>query len=233
MPVSGGPRAWVVGALTGVAASVAMCGLAVVTVVLVPAWWPHPVVVVVAGFVLFAVGFALIAVCFIHLSPWHFGVAAIAEALLAVGLLAFLDQAVLDVWGEPVDTVVTEAVRHERNSPTGKVTGAWWECSLERLDGTELERSLRESEFAPVGDACPAHAKPGDRLVVHAAPGGYAAPQTNAPVGGVWLVVPLAVAATAVAATFTAVGMSRAGAPDVGRILRLVRRRAGVPPPRT
>lgn len=213
----GGLRPWAVGALAGIAASVLMCGLAVVTVVLVPAWWPHPAVVVVAGLVLVGVALALIPVCFIHLSPWHFGVAAVVECLLALGLLAFLDQAVLDVWGERVETVVTESVRHERNAPTGKVTGAWWECSLDRLDGRELGRDLRESEFVPVGEACPAEAGPGDRLVVYAAPGGFAAPQTNAPVGGVRLVVPLAVAATVAAATFTSVGMRREGAPRAGR----------------
>jgi hypothetical protein len=209
VPVNGRPRSWVAGALVGVVASVVMCGLAVVAVVLVPAWWPRPAVAVVAGMLLWVVGFALIAVCFVRLGSWHFGVAAIAECLLAMGLLAFLDQAVLDVWGERVETVVTESVPHERNSPTGAVTRTWWECSLERLDGTELERPLRESEFVPLGEACPADAAVGDRLVVYAVPGGYAAPQTNAPVGGVWLVLAIASAATAVAAAFTAVGMRR------------------------
>ncbi|WKX68607.1 hypothetical protein [Streptomyces sp. XD-27] len=153
--VSGRPRLRVAGALVGVTASVLTWGLAVVTVVLVPAWWPHPAVVVVAGLLLLGVGFALIAVCFIRLGPWHFGVAAIVECLLAVGLLMFLDQAVLDVWGERLETVVTKAVRHERTAPTGKVTGVWWECSLERLDGTELERNLRESDFVPLGRRAP------------------------------------------------------------------------------
>lgn len=209
----GRPQLWVAGVLLGVAASVLMCGLAVAAVVLVPAWWPHPAVAVVATLLVLGVGFSLIGVCFVRLGSWHFGVAAVVEFLLALGLLAFLDQAVLAVWGKPVDTVVTESVRHERNSPTGKVTRFWWECSLERLDGTELERNLRESELIPVGKACPADAEAGDRLVVYAAPGGYAAPQTNAPVGGMWLVVAFTAAATATAATFTAVGMTRAGTP--------------------
>lgn len=199
--------------MLGVAASVLTCGLAVAAAVLVPAWWPHPAVAAIAALLVLGAGFALISVCFVRLDPWHFGVTAIVESLLALGLLGFLDQAVLDVWGEPVDTVVTKAVRHERNSPTGKVTRSWWECSLERLDGTELERNLRESDLIPLGKACPADAKAGDRLVVYAAPGGFAAPQTNAPVGGVWLVVAFTAAATAAAATFTAAGMARAGAP--------------------
>ncbi|MFI1332902.1 hypothetical protein ACH4U7_22850 [Streptomyces sp. NPDC020845] len=229
--VSGRLRLGGTGALVGVTASVLTCGLAVVAVVLVPAWWPHPAVAVAAGLLLLGVGFALIAVCFIRLGPWHFGVAAIVECLLAVGLLTFLDQAVLDVWGKPLETVVTEAVRHERNAPTGKVTGSWWECSLERLDGTELERKLRESDFVPLGEACPADTEAGDRLVVYAVPGGFAAPQTNAPVGGVWLVVAFTAAATAAAATFTAVGMTRAGAPKAGRTPRLIRGRADESPP--
>jgi hypothetical protein len=186
-----------------------MFGLAVVAVVLLPAWWPRPAVAVVAGLLLWGLGFVLIAVCFIRLGSWHFGVAAIAECLLAMGMLAFLDQAVLDVWGERTETVVTDSVRHERNSPTGAVTGTWWECSLERLDGTELERPLRESEFVPLGEACPADAAVGDRLVVYAVPGGYAAPQTNAPVGRAWLVLALVSAATAVGAAFGAGVMRR------------------------
>ncbi|MGD9482174.1 hypothetical protein WDH52_02765 [Streptomyces sp. TRM70308] len=205
------------GALVGVTASVLMCGLAVVAVVLLPAWWPHPAVVVVATLLVLGVGFALIAACFIHLGPRHFGVAAIAECLLAFGLLTFLDQAVLDVWGKPMETVVTDTVRHERNAPTGEVAGSWWECSLERLDGTELKRTLRESDFIALGEACPADAEAGDRLVVYAAPGGFAQPQTNAPVGGVWLVVAFTAAATVVAATFTSVGMTRPGAPKILR----------------
>ncbi|WP_306333729.1 hypothetical protein [Streptomyces sp. KL118A] len=205
----GRARSRTLGALVGVAASVLMCGLAVVTVVLVPTWWPHPVVAVVAGLLLLATGFALVPVCFIFLGAWQFGAAALAQCLLAVGLLAFLDQAVLDVWGEPVETVVTEAVRHERNAPTGNVTGTWWECSLRGPDGAELERPLRESDFFPVGDACPAGAEPGDRLVVHAVPGGYAAPQTNPPVGGALPVAAFVVAATATTAACTASGMRR------------------------
>lgn len=219
------PRLWVVGALVGFIVSVLMCGLAVVTVVLVPTWWPHPTVVAVAGMLLVAAGFALMPLSFIHLEPKHFEAAAIAECLLAVGLLTFLDQAVLDVWGKPVDTVVTEVVQHERNAPTGKVTRVWWECSLKRLDGTELERSLRESDFVPLGKACPAGAEPGDRLVVYAVPAGFAPPQTNAPVGGVWLVVALTAATTAAAVTFTSVGMARADVPKTGRISRLIRGR--------
>ncbi|MGW3571647.1 hypothetical protein ACWDSL_48575 [Streptomyces sp. NPDC000941] len=230
MSVSGRLPPWGAGALVGVTASVLICGLAVVAVVLVPAWWPHPAVAVVAALSLLGVGFALIAVCFIRLDPWHFGAAAIVECLLAVALLTFLDQAVLDVWGKPQETVVTKAVRHERNAPTGKVTGSWWECSLKRTDGTELEQKLRESDFIPLGEACPANAEAGDRLVVYAAPGGFAAPQTNAPVGGVWLVVAFTAAATAAAATFTAVGMTRAGAPEAGRTPRLVRGRADESP---
>ncbi|MGW0760356.1 hypothetical protein ACWD1Y_28400 [Streptomyces sp. NPDC002814] len=225
VPVSGRPRLWVVGALVGVTVSVMMCGLAVVAVVLVPTWWPHPTVAAVAGMVLVAAGFALIPVCFIHLDPKHFGAAAIAECLLAVGLLTFLDQAVLDVWGKPVETVVTEVVRHERTAPTGKVTRVWWECSLKRLDGTEVERNLRESDFIPLGKACPADAGAGDRLVVYAVPAGFAPPQTNAPVGGVWVVVALTAATTVAAATFTSVGMTRAGAPRAGGIVRLIRGR--------
>ncbi|NUK10061.1 hypothetical protein HRW23_34770 [Streptomyces lunaelactis] len=233
--MSGRPRLWVAGALVGVTASVLTCGLAVVAVVLVPTWWPHPVVAAVAVLLLLGLGFALISVCFVRLDPWHFGAAAIVECLLAVGLLTLLDQAVLDVWGKPLQTVVTKAVRHERNAPTGKVTGSWWECSLERLDGTELERNLRESDFVSLGKACPADAEAGDRLVVYAAPGGFAAPQTNAPVGGVWLVVAFTAAATVAAATFTSVGMTRAGAPEAGRILRLIRgsRAEDSPPART
>lgn len=223
MAVSGKPRLWVAGALVGVTASVLTCALAVVTVVLVPAWWPHPVVAVVATLLLLGLGFAAISACFIRLDPWHFGAAALVECLLALGLVTFLDQAVLDVWGKPLQTVVTKAVRHERNAPTGKVTGVWWECSLERLDGTEVERSLRESDFVSLGEACPADAEAGDRLVVYAVPGGFAAPQTNAPVGGVWLVVAFTAAATVVAATFTSVGMTRPGAPEAGRIPRLIR----------
>ncbi|MET8683230.1 hypothetical protein ABZV77_03360 [Streptomyces sp. NPDC004732] len=205
----GRARLRTVGALTGIAASVLMCGLAVVTVVLVPTWWPHPMVAVVAGLPLLAAGFALVPVCFIFLGAWQFGAAALAQCLLALGLLAFLDQAVLDVWGEPVETVVTKAVRHERNGPAGNVTGTWWECSLRGPDGAELERTLRESDFFPVGDACPAGTEPGDRLVVYAAPGGFAAPQTNAPVGGAPAVATLVVAATVTAAAFTASGMRR------------------------
>ncbi|MFF4234140.1 hypothetical protein [Streptomyces sp. NPDC001820] len=229
--MSGRPRLWVAGGLVGVTASVLTCGLAVVAVVLVPAWWPGPAVAVVAGLLLLGVGFALIAVCFVRLGPWHFGAAAIVECLLAVGLLTFLDQAVLDVWGKPLETVVTKAVRHERNAPTGKVTGSWWECSLERLDGTELERTLRESDFVPLGKACPADAEAGDRLVVYAVPAGFAPPQTNAPVGGVWLVVAFTAAATVAAATRTSVGMTRAGAPKAGRIPHLIRGRAEDSPP--
>ncbi|MGW0773571.1 hypothetical protein ACWD01_07905 [Streptomyces sp. NPDC002835] len=206
-------RVRVAGALVGVTASMLTCVLAVILVVLVPTWWPHPATAVVAALSLLGMGFALIALCFIRLGPWHFGAAAIAEALLAVGLLAFLDQAVLDVWGKPVKTVVTEAVRHERTGPTGTVTGTWWECSLERLDGTELERTLRESDFVPLGKACPAGAEAGDRLLVYAVPGGFARPQTNAPVGGAWLVVALTAAATVAAAAFSSVGMTRADAP--------------------
>ncbi|MFJ2899119.1 hypothetical protein ACIO87_30100 [Streptomyces sp. NPDC087218] len=201
-----------VGAMLGVAASVLMCGLTVVAVVLVPVWWPHPAVVGIAVLMIFGAGFASIHACFVRLDPWHFGVAAIVEVLLALGLLGFLDQAVLDVWGGPVDTVVTKSVRHEKKSPTGSVTGFWWECSLERLDGTELERDLRQSDFVPLGKSCPADAKAGDRLVVYAVPGGFAAPQLNAPVGGVWPVITFTAAATATAAAFTAVGMARAGA---------------------
>ena len=229
--VGGRARSWRAGALVGVAASVLTCGLAVVAVVLVPTWWPHTAVAVVAGLVLLGSGFALIAVCFIHLGPWHFGAAAIVECLLAMVLLAFLDQAVLDVWGKPLNAVATKAVRHERNAPTGKVTRDWWECSLERLDGTELDRSLRESEFFPVGDACPAGTRAGDRLVVYAVPGGFAAPQTNAPVGGVRLIALFAAAATVTAAAFTSVGMTRAGAPQAGWIPRLARGRAAGSPP--
>jgi hypothetical protein len=215
MPVIGRLRVRAAGALVGLTASMLTCVLAVIAVVFVPTWWPNPAVGVVAGLSLLGLCFALIAVCFIRLGSWHFGVAAIAEALLAVGLLTFLDQAVLDVWGKPVRTVVTEAVRHERTAPTGAVTGTWWECSLKRLDGTELERTLRESDFVPLGEACPAGAEAGDRLVVYAAPGGFARPQTNAPVGGVWSVVALAAAATVAAATFSSVGMTRAGAPSM------------------
>ncbi|MEV8020290.1 hypothetical protein AB0O76_28905 [Streptomyces sp. NPDC086554] len=212
--MSGRVRLWAAGALMGVAASVLMCGLAVLAVVLVPWWWPHPAAVTaVAGLLFIAVGFALISVCFVRLGPWHFGAAAIAECLLAVGLLTFLDQALLDVWGEQVETVVTETVRHERNAPTGNVTGFWWECSLERPDGTELQRPLRESDFATLGEACPADAKAGERLMVYAVPGEFAPPQTNAPVGGAWLVGALTAAATVAAAVFTGGGMARAGAP--------------------
>lgn len=218
--MGGGPRLWVAGALLGAAASVVTCGLAVIAAVLLPAWLPHPAVAVVAALLLLGMGFALIATCFVLLGPRQFGVAAIAECLLAVGLLAFRDQAVLDVWGKPVETVVTEAVEHERNAPTGKVTRTWWECSLERLDGTELERTLRESDFIPVGEACPADAKAGDRLVVYATPGGFAQPQTNAPVAGIWLVAGFAAAATVTAAAFTSVGMTRADAPKPPRLLR-------------
>ncbi|TGB15859.1 hypothetical protein [Streptomyces sp. MZ04] len=208
---------WAGGALIGVAASVLMCGLAVLAVVLVPAWWPSPVVAVVAGVLFLGVGFALIGLCFVRLGPWQFGAAAMVECLLAVGLLTLLDQAVLDVWGEPVETVVTEAVRHERNAPTGNVTGSWWECSLARLDGTEMERTLRESDFFALGEACPADAKAGERLVVYAVPGGFAPPQTNPPVGGAWLAGGLTAVATAAAAAFTAGGMTRAGAPGRSR----------------
>ncbi|MFE0134725.1 hypothetical protein ACFWY6_24635 [Streptomyces sp. NPDC059037] len=215
--MSGRVRLWVAGALMGVIASLLTCGLAVIAVVLVPWWWPGPVVAVVAGLLLLGVGFALIGLCFVRLEPWHFGAAAIVECLLAVGLLTFLDQAVLDVWGEPVETVVTEVVRHERNAPTGNVTGDWWECSLERPDGTELERPLRESDFAALGEACPTDAKAGERLMVYAVPGEFAPPQTNAPVGGAWLVGALTAAATVAAAAFTAVGMTRAGAPGGSR----------------
>ncbi|MDG4861376.1 hypothetical protein P8605_24900 [Streptomyces sp. T-3] len=215
-----------VGALVGVTASVLTCGLAVVAVVLVPSWWPHPAVVVVAALLVLGAGFALIPVCFIHLDPWHFGAAAIVECLLAVGLLAFLDQAVLDVWGKRMDTVVTKSVQHERNAPTGKVTRIWWECSLERRDGTELERTLRESDFVPLGKACPADAKAGDRLWVYAVPGGFAAPQTNAPVGGVRLIIPFAAAATVAAAAFLSVGMTRMSTPQAGRVARLIRGQA-------
>ncbi|MGO4750552.1 hypothetical protein AB4212_18345 [Streptomyces sp. 2MCAF27] len=196
-----------------------------VAVVLVPVLWPHPTVAVVATLVLLGAGFALIAVCFIRLDPWHFGAAALVECLLAMGLLAFLDQAVLDVWGKPVETVVTKAVRHERNAPTGKITGVWWECSLERLDGTALKRPLRESDFVPLGKACPAGAKAGDRLVVYTVPGEFAQPQTNAPVGGAWLVITFTAVATVGAATFTSVGMTRASVPQVGRLSRLTRGR--------
>ncbi|MER5497693.1 MULTISPECIES: hypothetical protein [unclassified Streptomyces] len=210
--MSGRPQSWVVGAMLGVAASVLTCGLAVVAVVLVPARWPHPVVTAVAVLLVLGAGFTSIHACFVRLDSWHFGVAAVVETLLALGLSGFLGQAVLDVWGEPVDTVVTKSVRHEKNSPTGAVTGFWWECSLERLDGTELERNLREPDLPPLGKACPAGAKAGDRLVVYTVPGGFAAPQTNAPVGGVWPVVAFAAAATVAAAAFTAVGMARAGA---------------------
>ncbi|MGP4006100.1 hypothetical protein [Streptomyces sp. 4N124] len=202
-----------------------------IAVVIVPTWWPHPTVAAVAGMLLVGAGCALISVCFIHLGVWHFGAAAIAECLLAVGLVAFLDQAVLDVWGKRLETVVTGVVPHERNAPTGKVTRVWWECSLERLDGTELERTLRESDFVPLGKACPAGAEVGDRLVVYAVPGGFATPQTNAPVGGVWLVVAFTAVTTAAAATFTSVGMTRAGAPKAGRILRLIRVRPEDSPP--
>ncbi|MFJ4499533.1 hypothetical protein [Streptomyces sp. NPDC088864] len=195
------------------AVSALTSGLAVVAAVLVSAWWPHPAAAAVAALVILGAGFAAIGVCFVRLGPWQFGVAAIVESLLALGLLVFLGQAVLDVWGERVDTVVTESVRHESNSPTGKVTRSWWECSLARPDGRRIERSLRESDLVPLGKACPAGAEAGDRLVVYAVPGGFAAPQRNAPVGGVWLVVTFTVAATAAAATLTAVGMSRAGAP--------------------
>ncbi|MEU8825119.1 hypothetical protein [Streptomyces sp. NPDC048636] len=229
--MSGRPRLWVAGALVGVTVSVLMCGLAVIAVVLAPAWWPHPAVAVVTGLLLLGTGFALIAVCFIRLEPWHLGAAAIVECLLAVGLLTFLDQAVLDVWGKPVETFVTETVRHERNAPTGKVTGSWWECSLKRLDGTELERTLRESDFFPLGEACPSDAEAGDRLVVYAVPGGFAPPQTNAPVGGVRLVAVFAAAATVVAAAFTSFGLTRASAPKAGRIPRLMRGRAEDSPP--
>ncbi|KUL44090.1 hypothetical protein ADL12_05990 [Streptomyces regalis] len=219
------------GALLGVTASVLTCGLAVVAAVLVPMWWPHPAVAVVATLSLLGAGFALISVCFIRLDPWHLGVAAIAECLLAVGLLAFLDQAILDVWGKPQETVVTKVVRHERNAPTGKVTRSWWECSLEGLDGTELRRSLRESDFIPVAKACPADAEVGDRLVVYAVSGDFARPQTNAPVGGVWLVIAFTATATVVAATFTSIGMTRAGAPKAERISRLLRGREDDSPP--
>ncbi|MEV0375983.1 hypothetical protein AB0I10_40810 [Streptomyces sp. NPDC050636] len=174
----------------------------------------------VATLLLLGLGFAVISTCFIHLGPKHFGAAALVEFLLAVGLLTFLDQAVLDMWAKPLETVVTDTVRHERNAPTGKVTGVWWECSLERLDGTELERNLRESDFIPLGKACPAGAEAGDRLVVYTAPGGFAQPQMNAPVGGVWLVVTFTAAATAAATTFTSIGMTRAGAPSIPRLLQ-------------
>ncbi|MGO4422784.1 hypothetical protein AB4Z54_29790, partial [Streptomyces sp. MCAF7] len=93
MALNGRPLLWRAGALVGVAASVLTCGLAVVAVVLVPVLWPHPTVAVVATLVLLGAGFALIAVCFIRLDPWHFGAAALVECLLAMGLLAFLDQA--------------------------------------------------------------------------------------------------------------------------------------------
>ena len=99
------------------------------------------------------------------------------------------DQAILDVWGKPQETVVTKVVRHERNAPTGKVTRSWWECSLERLDGRELRRNLRESDFIPVAKACPADAEVGGRLVVYAVSGDFAWPQTSGAVGGVWLVI--------------------------------------------
>ncbi|WP_327686021.1 hypothetical protein [Streptomyces sp. NBC_00467] len=230
--MSGKPRIWVAGALVGITASVLTSGLAVGAVVLLPAWWPHPMVAVVGGLLLLAVGLASIAVCFIRLGPWHFGAAAIVQCMLAVGLLTFLDQAVLEVWGKPLETVVTKATRHERNAPTGKVIGSWWECSLERLDGTGLERSLRESDFVSLGEACPEGAEAGDRLGVYAVPGGFAAPQTNTPVGGLWLVVAFTAAATAAAATFTSVGTSRAGTPAPGMAQWLVRGRPTVSPGR-
>ncbi|MFI6937692.1 hypothetical protein ACIBI4_00355 [Streptomyces sp. NPDC050418] len=181
--------------------------LAVVMVILIPAWWPHHAVAAVTTLMLLGAGFVLIAVCFIHLSPWHFGAAAVVECLLAVGLLAFLDQAVLDAWGKPVETVVTKVVRHERTAPTGQVTRVWWECSLERPDGTALKRTLRESDFARLGKACPADARAGDRLVVYATPGEFTRPQMNAPVGGVWLVTSFTAVATALAAALAAAGL--------------------------
>lgn len=226
----GGPRLWVAGALVGVGASVLMCGLAVVAVVLVPTWWSHPAVGVAAGLLLLGVGFGLIAVCFIRLGPWQFGAAAIVECLFAFGALAILDQAVLDVWGKRVETVVTEVVRHERNAPTGKVTGVWRECPIKGFDVTAIERNLRESEFFSLGRACPADAEVGDRIVVYAVPGGFAPPQTNAPVGGLWLAAAFTATATTTAAAFTAVGMTREGALDAGRISRLIRGRAGDSP---
>ena len=73
--MSGKPRIWVAGALVGITASVLTSGLAVGAVVLLPAWWPHPMVAVVGGLLLLAVGLASIAVCFIRLGPWHFGAA--------------------------------------------------------------------------------------------------------------------------------------------------------------
>ncbi|WJV50836.1 hypothetical protein [Streptomyces flavofungini] len=232
--MSGRRRLRVAGALVGVAASALTCALAVVAAVLVPAWWHHPTVAAVAALLVLGAGFAVIALCFIHLGPWHFGAAAIVQGLLAVGLLTFLGQAVLDVWGERRETVVTKAVRHERKTPTGKVTGAWWECSLERLDGTALERRLSESGFLPLGRACPADAKTGDHIAVYAVPGGYAAPQTNAPVGGARVVVPLVAVATAAAGALTSAGTARAGAPATRWLPRALRTRADDPaPPRT
>jgi hypothetical protein len=96
-------------------------------------WWPHPATAVVAAPSLLGMGFAPIALCFIRLGPWHLGAAAIAEALLAVGLLTLPDRAVLDVWGGPVKTVVTEAVRHERAAP--RMT------RVPRLTGDQTEES--------------------------------------------------------------------------------------------
>ncbi|MGW2183738.1 hypothetical protein ACWCXX_38200 [Streptomyces sp. NPDC001732] len=52
--------------MLGVAASVLMCGLAVV---LVPTWWPHPTVVAVAVLLILGAGFASIHACFVRLDP--------------------------------------------------------------------------------------------------------------------------------------------------------------------
>ncbi|MGW3951668.1 hypothetical protein ACWEKM_12160 [Streptomyces sp. NPDC004752] len=215
--MSVGRQSWVAGALIGVAATMVTFAVAVVAVILLPALWPRPLVADVAALCLLGAGCALIAVSFIRLEPWQLGLAAVVEGLLAAALLVFLDQAVLDVWGKPVRAVVRETTQHERNAPTGQVTGTWQECSLRWLDGTERHRSLRESDFVPLGRTCPASTHVGERITVYTVPGEFAAPQTNPPVGGAGLVVALTVAATTTAAALTAVGMTRPGAPKACR----------------